>query len=335
MDTFLFESGFDHQLYIFIVVMSNSNYINNIFGVTQDELTIEHLEDFFSSPQEETSVLEFKSGEVEIIDLYKEITAFLNTEGGLLIIGAPKEKKEKTGKNEKVICEGALTYSKFKNKDWLYQKIASNIVPAPTDLSIVEFITSQGVVFIIDIPQSMHPPHQCSADGRYYIRMERESKPAPHGLVKALFDKRRVPILVGYVTVKAINDTTDSVSVKIKNESPVPAEKIGFLIDVYNVVDVECDFPFSILQDEYGDKYTMSRFEDVVLVQILSLPIELEIVHKGEDYLVMVSYWCKDADFDFKFGTYSPSERKFICKGSLQDRTGSLKDELERISGNK
>jgi len=105
------------------------SYIEKIFNKNIVDLNINDLTDFFESDQEETSILEFKSGKVEINDIYKEITAFLNTEGGLLIIGAPIEKKEKIGKNEKVICSGELTYSQFRNKDWLYQKIASNIVP--------------------------------------------------------------------------------------------------------------------------------------------------------------------------------------------------------------
>jgi hypothetical protein len=65
--------------------MKNSNYIENIFNKKKDELTLDNLKEFFSPPQEETSVLEFKSGGVEIIDIYKEVAAFLNTEGGLLV----------------------------------------------------------------------------------------------------------------------------------------------------------------------------------------------------------------------------------------------------------
>lgn len=73
--------------------MTNSNYIEKIFNKSRDEISLTDIEDYFASPQEETSIVEFKSGGVEIIDLYKEVTAFLNTEGGLIIVGTPKEKK--------------------------------------------------------------------------------------------------------------------------------------------------------------------------------------------------------------------------------------------------
>jgi hypothetical protein len=62
---------------------------NLILGKNIESITIQDLEEFFTSEQEETSILEFKSGEVQLEDVYKEIAAFLNTERGLLIVGAP------------------------------------------------------------------------------------------------------------------------------------------------------------------------------------------------------------------------------------------------------
>ena len=85
------------------------SYIKKIFNKDIDNLNISDLVTFFETEQEETSVLEFKSGDVEIIDLYKEITAFLNTEGGLLIIGAPREIKKTIGKTVVKTCIGEVT----------------------------------------------------------------------------------------------------------------------------------------------------------------------------------------------------------------------------------
>ncbi|NRT16932.1 putative HTH transcriptional regulator, partial [Flavobacterium sp. 28A] len=97
----------------------NSDYIEKIFGKSRNEVTLNDIKEYFSTEQEESSVIEFKSGEVEINDIFKEITAFLNTEGGLLVIGTPRETKKIIGKNNTIkVCEGELTYSNFKNKDW-------------------------------------------------------------------------------------------------------------------------------------------------------------------------------------------------------------------------
>ncbi|MCK8143332.1 ATP-binding protein [Flavobacterium sp. I-SCBP12n] len=308
----------------------NSNYIEKIFGKPRNQVKLLDIEEYFSTPQEESSVVEFKSGEVEINDIFKEITAFLNTEGGLLIIGAPRETKKELGKNIIKVCEGNLTYSNFKNKDWLYQKIASNIVPTPTDLKIEEFLTKNGNVFLIDISQSLTPPHQCSSDGKYYLRLERDAKPAPHGIVQALFDKRRVPILSTDITITKINNTDDEVLIRIQNESRIPADKVAFIVDIYNVADVNSSHQFEIQKDILANKFSMSNHTIQVLVQIISIPIKLNIRHFNKDYLIFVGFWCRDLDFDFKYFTYSPSEKKIVTIGTLKDG-GLLTDELNRI----
>lgn len=309
----------------------NSNYIEKIFGKSRNEVTINHIKDFFSTQQEESSVIEFKSGEVEINDIFKEITAFLNTEGGLLIIGAPRETKKTIGKNNIIkICEGDLTYSNFKNKDWLYQKIASNIVPTPTDLKIEEYLTDEGNVFLIDIPQSLNPPHQCSADGKYYLRLERDAKPAPHGIIQALFDKRRVPSLSADIEIEQIGHSTDKILLRIKNESNIPADKVSFIIDIYNVKNIESAYQFELFEDPLGDKFSMSNHSKQVLVQIISLPIKFKVKHFRKDYLIFVAFWCRDLDFDFKYFTYSPFEKKIVTEATFKNGK-LLLDELNRI----
>ena len=308
------------------------SYIEKIFNKNIIDFKIEDLRSFFKTEQEETSILEFKSGKIEINDIYKEITAFLNTEGGLLIIGAPIERKEKSGKNEKVICTGELTYSQFRNKDWLYQKIASNIVPTPVGLKIFEHIDSSGSIFVIDIPQSTIPPHQCSADGKYYIRLERDAKPAPHGIIQALFQKRKLPKLDADIKINSTNEDTDNVVASIMNLSDIPADKVSFLVDVYNVNDVECKFGVNGVPDTLGYKYTISGNADNVLVRVLSMPIEFTVNHKMEEYVIFVGFWCKELDFDFKFWTYNPSLNQITCEDRFHYEKVSFIDELERVT---
>jgi len=308
----------------------NSDYIEKIFGKNRNEITINDLKEYFTTPQEESSVIEFKSGEVEINDIFKEITAFLNTEGGLLIIGAPREAKKTIGKNIIKICEGELTYSNFKNKDWLYQKIASNIVPTPTNLKIEEYLTEEGNVFLIDVPQSLNPPHQCSADGKYYLRLERDAKPAPHGIVQALFDKRRVPSLSAEIDIEEIGSHSDKIFLRIKNESNIPADKVSFIIDVYNIDNIVSTHNFEFFEDPLGNKFSMSNHSKQVLVQIISIPINFKVQHFGKDYLIFVAFWCKDLDFDFKYFTYSPFEKKIVTEATFKNGK-LLLDELNRI----
>lgn len=308
----------------------NSDYIEKIFGKNRNEVTINDLKEYFTTPQEESSVIEFKSGEVEINDIFKEITAFLNTEGGLLIIGAPRETKKTIGKNIIKICEGELTYSNFKNKDWLYQKIASNIIPTPTDLKIEEYLTENGNIFLIDIPQSLNPPHQCSADGKYYLRLERDAKPAPHGIVQALFNKRRVPSLTADISIEQIDQNSDKIFVRIKNDSHVPADKVSFLIDIYNVNKVISNHTFEFQRDTLGNKFSMADHTKQVLVQVIGLPVRFDVQHFGKDYLIFVAFWCRDSDFDFKYFTYSPSAKEIVTEATFK-KGRTLTDELTRI----
>lgn len=310
--------------------MINDEAIRKIFGKSLDNISLKDLEKFFLQEQEETNILEFKSGGVEIIDIYKEITAFLNTEGGILIIGSPREEKVLIGKNYKSICKGVLTYSTFRNKDWLIQKITSNISPIPTNLKVKEFLTKKGAVFIVEVPQSQTPPHQCSSDGRYYIRMEREAKPAPHGLVQALFDKRRKPELSADFEVQRISDNRDEITVSIKNKSMIPADKISFIVEVYNVNEIENSRSFVLQEDTLGEKFVCSLSSDKVLVRIVSIPVNFIVQHKNQEYLVSANFWCKDADYNFRYVTYSPKKQEFTGDGTLE--SGELLiDAIERI----
>jgi len=306
-------------------------YITQFFNKDPENLNINDLRDFFLVRQDENSTLEFKSGEVEIDDLYKEVTAFLNTEGGMIIVGAPRETKDKYGKRVVCFCQGELTFSKFISKDWLNQKLFSNITPSPTDIYVKEFITEQGNVFIIDVPQSMYPPHQSNCDGRYYIRIDNEAKPAPHGLVQALFDKRRKPKLNAQVKRTPIDDFNDKVVFSIHNDSEIPADKVAFLVDVFNVESVNENSRFREMEDElFRKKFTYSDSSNQVLVSVIQIGNSFRLKHYKKNYLVSVNYWCKDTDFDCTYFIIDPINGT-ISSYNWLDEGASLTKTLENL----
>jgi len=198
-------------------------------------------------------------------------------------------------------------------------------------LKIFEHIDSSGSIFIIDIPQSTIPPHQCSSDGRYYIRLEREAKPAPHGIIQALFQKRKLPKLDADIYIRKINNEVDNVVVSIKNTSNIPADKVSFIVELYNIENVECELGSRESQDVLGDKFSISNHAKNVLVQVMSLPVEMTISHKLNEYVIFAGFWCKDLDFDFKFWTYNPMEQEITCEDWFHYKKVSLTDELKRI----
>jgi hypothetical protein len=160
--------------------------------------------------------------------------------------------------------------------------------------------------------------------------MERDAKPAPHGIVQALFNKRKVPKLSADISIKEENNSTDNIVVRIKNESTIPAEKVSFIIDIYNIKNVESIYNFNYQDDQLGEKFSMSNNSDQVLVQIINLPIHFKIEHIKKDYLIFVAFWCRDVDFDFKYFTYSPNDKKIITEATYNEGM-LLLDELERI----
>lgn len=280
-------------------------FSEQIFGKKLKEISFQDFKDFFEIEREESSKIEFKSGEIKIEDIYREICAFLNTDGGILIIGTPREKKVTINKNTfKRICVGDLIPSPFKGKGWLTQKISANISPFPIDLDIHEILTENGNYFIIEVPQSLNPPHQCSSEGKYYIRLEDEAKPAPHGIVQSLFFKRQQPNIKANVDLFQLNDKpTDEIEIEIeiKNDSKVPTDKVSFIVEILNISELKSEEHHensSRFRKKGKSNFSLNNtFKDVLIDKIL-LPIKFSIIHKSQPFMIAILVWGKD------FGIY-------------------------------
>jgi hypothetical protein len=277
------------------------------------DLNKEDLELFFQEEQEENSKLEFKSGDVGIEGIYKEICSFLNTEGGILIIGSPKETTKLLDNGVKIkICKGQLTPTQFRNRDWLMQKISSNISPPPNGIRIKDIFDKLGNYFIIEVEQSQTPPHQ-SGDGTYYIRLERDSKPAPHGLVEALFFKRQKAKLELQTTILMKEKLKHEISISIKNSSSFPTEKVSFSINFYNIKSLtELNSNSIPVQQNENNSIVISHTSDVVLWKGLEIVCKYNIFHKNQPFLVNMTCWSRDAEIIKNIGLYDPISNSII-----------------------
>lgn len=309
-----------------------NGFVKRIFGKEFEDVTLSDVSNFFSSPQDETSIIEFKSGEVEIIDIYKEVAAFLNTEGGLIIIGSPKEKNQTFGKTKVKMCQGDLTFSRFKNKDWLNQKLNVNIVPTPYNIRIKEFRTDNGAVYLLDVPQSKTPPHQVNSDGRYYIRMEAEAKPAPHGLVQALFQMRSKPKLTARINIEKGPHDQNYITTSLHNESKIPADKVSFLIEVYNVWNVEGEKKFEKYHDDLGQKHSCTYNSSQVLARVISFPTSFTVTHLKKNYLIFIGYWAKNSDYNFQFWTFDPVKNSIVNQGDFETSDLTVLSALKKLN---
>lgn len=186
------------------------NYSSITFGKELYDLTLEDMTNFFLTEKEENLNLEFKSyppqGDHKSKEsaVIKAVCGLLNSEGGIVIWGAPVETRDANGNTSAI---GDLTsFSSNLDRDRLINILSSSITPLPTGIK-VQKITNQAdeAVFIIEVQKSVGRPHQY--DNRYYIRLDGQTRIAPHYLISALMKSVDFPVLRGHIRLKRIDIT--------------------------------------------------------------------------------------------------------------------------------
>lgn len=208
--------------------------VKPLLGVDYTALTYQAVEKFFVESRVESNFLEFKSFHERSNpeDIYKEIVkaacAFLNSEGGVLIWGAPVETKV-DGKSQYIL---PLTPVQLNlEKDFLINKISGNIIPMPKDIMVSKLPCPNGFIYLFQIQKSSFSPHQ--TDNRYYMRLDGQKKIAPHHYIEALFKQIKFPTLGGYIKFDGVHKyllgkrtlVRLSISVVLMNHSPLQNEE--------------------------------------------------------------------------------------------------------------
>ncbi len=179
-------------------------YLQLIFDKEIEELKIDDIAAYFSHPREESNKLEFKSFvpnpkskndlEEKESKIMKTLSAFLNSDGGILIWGAPETTKMDT----RSVCVGPLKpVDREYHKDQIMDMLANTIIPAPQPITLKAFPYQNGFVYLFDAPRSSYSPHQYK--DTYYMRMDGQTKAAPHHYIEALFKKIDFPNLEAYL----------------------------------------------------------------------------------------------------------------------------------------
>ncbi|MEZ0610109.1 helix-turn-helix domain-containing protein [Fibrella sp. WM1] len=192
-----------------------------------EEITSQDLIDYFSQAREESLTLEFKSfvadknGGFNFDGVLRTITAFLNSEGGLLIFGAPSE----VAVHDKYrVVKGELTPipTTLKTKDALVNLIHGAISYMPVGIRVAAVNFTDGYfVYLIEVQESKSKPHQFKKE--YPIRLDGQSIGAPHYVVEALFRQTRRPELLGYLRVVQyqMHDQHESLLIEILLEASI------------------------------------------------------------------------------------------------------------------
>jgi hypothetical protein len=153
------------------------------------------VEPFIRRELPEGQGLEYKSSSGSPISGHGDvISAFLNSGGGLLIIGTPQEVEMTLDGGRKArVCRGSFTPLAEISKDDVHRSLLSKVTPIPSSVLVNPVRCNGGCVIVVDVESSNYPPHQ--HDGTYWIRLDGETRRAPHALVESLFLQRRGPSL--------------------------------------------------------------------------------------------------------------------------------------------
>lgn len=171
------------------------DYCTAHFGKQLSELTYEDIETYFQKENTETDQLEFKSNskgnpDDRLKSIQKTICAFLNSSGGLLIWGAPEGIKI-DGRKELVFTGGLTPHPAIIEKDFIINKISDAISPLPAGIRVSPITKDGKSIVVIEVDSSEYAPHQTG--NIYYMRLDGQSRPAPHHYIEALFKKIKYP----------------------------------------------------------------------------------------------------------------------------------------------
>jgi hypothetical protein len=182
-------------------------YSESILGKKIGDLTLNHIEEFFQTNREESLNLEFKSypqqgkHDAKEYAVKRAVCALLNSEGGIVIWGAPIEVEKVNGYRS---ATGSLTpFSIELDKDRLVNKLTSSITPMPVGIK-VELLTNKdgNSVVLIEVEKSLGRPHQF--ENLFFVRLDGQSRIAPHYLIRALMLAKEFPVLKGHVRLLSI-----------------------------------------------------------------------------------------------------------------------------------
>jgi hypothetical protein len=204
-----------------------------------NKVTLPFLAHWFQEPRREHQTLEFKSGDVHIREVAREVAGFLNSQGGWLIIGAPKEQLQ--GRHK--ICQGPLTSSHLQSEAWISSQLEQLITPAPANgtVTIRKLKEAELSLYLLHVIPSDHSPHMVNGEGRYYIRHQAATKPATHQEVERLFWKDHQPNLKQYFKIgtrKGLPANREIFTLEIENASRFAAHDIEIEIITLNAEEI-------------------------------------------------------------------------------------------------
>lgn len=175
-----------------------------------DELnSLDDLQALVDADERESDILEYKTARKRLEskdrdEAAKDISAFANASGGLLIYGIATDAKDKTKPT-------ALDPIEPWNVNYLLHTIPAAIRHPIVGIRHKTFpVGGTPAALLFDVPESPLAPHQVAGECRYYRRQGVESVPMGHDLVELYFGRRMQAKLEPRITYTETDPGSDS-----------------------------------------------------------------------------------------------------------------------------
>ena len=156
-------------------------------------------------------------------EILKDVSAFANSDGGMIIYGIKEDKQ-----NHTFSIDTGIDASKRNWQEWVGQIIDSGIFPKISGIKINSInLDSGNFAYAIEIPKSSSAPHQ-SPDKKYYKRSNSQSQPMEHYEIDDI--RNRSLLILPLVNVDIEIKKGNIVDFVISNPGNWTAENIHFLM---------------------------------------------------------------------------------------------------------
>ena len=238
------------------------DYFLQYFGKPFESIIVGDIITYFKDQRQESNRTEFKSYskggnfDKNIKPIISTICAFLNSEGGFIIWGAPQGKSI-PNKKEKIFS-GLPTFVNVNvEHDKLINIVSDSITPMPSGISARVIGENTQLIYLFNIQASMIKPHQY--DNKYMIRLDGQSRVAPHYYIEAMFKQIKYPDLEGFIKFGDVQEIGTVVLLDFEtiifNWSPFQNEK-NIIILIFSPVGIFSHYnprsPIINKYQEYG-----------------------------------------------------------------------------------
>ena len=175
--------------------------VEELFGKSADLVLIGDIERLLKGRREECRVLEYKGAQIlsKPDDLSQSISAFLNSSGGLIIIGVREDRQTRNPKGARAKMRYrvefvGVEYAKERVEQLIFDHLHFSSKPDIRIYPVRNPSDPSQALYLIEIPSGDDPPYQ-AGDFRYYCRSNFKKQPMLHSEIAECFGRRQSPWL--------------------------------------------------------------------------------------------------------------------------------------------